>query len=71
VFIAATVDNRLRAFDSRTGAELWVTKLPAGGHGHPITYQGRDGKQYVVITAGGNLSIAPTPHDSVVAFTLP
>ena len=71
VFIGATNDSRLRAFDSRTGEELWVAKLPAGGHGHPITYLGRDGKQYVVITAGGNLSIAPTPHDSVVAFALP
>jgi len=71
VFIGATNDSRLRAFDSRTGEELWVAKLPAGGHGHPITYLGRDGRQYVVITAGGNLSIAPTPHDSVVAFALP
>jgi quinoprotein glucose dehydrogenase len=71
VFIAATNDNRFRAFSSRTGEELWVTKLPAGGHGHPVTYQGRNGKQYVVITAGGNLSIAPTPHDTVVAFALP
>ena len=52
-FIAATTDSKFRAFDSRTGSELWVTKLDATGTTVPMTYLGSDGKQYVVIAAGG------------------
>jgi glucose dehydrogenase len=71
LFIAATVDHRFRAFDSRTGKELWVTKLEAGGHATPITYLGRNGKQYVLITAGGGFSFDHVGSDSVAAFALP
>ena len=53
VFIAGSVDARFRAFDSRTGKELWVTDLSENGRAVPITYQGRSGKQYVAIMAGG------------------
>jgi quinoprotein glucose dehydrogenase len=53
VFIAGTVDKHFRAFDSRTGKLLWDTKLDSEGHTSPITYQGRNGKQYVLIVSSG------------------
>ena len=53
VFVAATDDHRFRAFDSRTGRQLWVTQLESNGHATPITYWGkRTKKQYVVIAVG-------------------
>jgi quinoprotein glucose dehydrogenase len=61
VFIGATDDRRFRAFDSRTGKELWATKLDATATANPITYQGKNGKQYVAIVAS----------DFVVVFSLP
>lgn len=73
VFIAATNDQRFRAFDARTGAELWVTELPASGHSTPITYQGADGRQYVVIAAGGGTNVGSglPLSDAVIAYRLP
>ena len=53
VFIAGTIDKRLRAFDSHTGKELWQAKLDAEGHTNPMTYMARNGKQYVVIVSSG------------------
>jgi glucose dehydrogenase len=53
VFIAGTNDKRFRAFESRTGKLLWETKLDAEGHTNPMTYLGRNGKQYVVIVSSG------------------
>ena len=71
VFIGATDDSRFRAFDSKTGKELWVTKIDAGAHSAPITFQGKDGKQYVVITATGGGFLGDKSHsDSVIAFAL-
>jgi type 1 glutamine amidotransferase len=72
VFIGATVDRRFRAFDAKTGKELWVTELPANGNATPITYMGKDGAQYVVIAAGGGGPAARNmaASDSVVAFKL-
>jgi glucose dehydrogenase len=58
VFVAATNDSSIRAFDSRTGEELWLTKLEASGNATPVTYLGSDGNQYVVIAAGGPRSPA-------------
>ena len=52
VFIASTDDNRFRALDSKTGKQLWVTKLPRRGNADPITYRGRNGKQYVAVLSG-------------------
>jgi glucose dehydrogenase len=68
VFIGATSDNRFRAFDSKTGKELWVTKLKYTATAVPITYQGKDGKQYVAIMAasGGQGS-----DQALVVFALP
>jgi quinoprotein glucose dehydrogenase len=72
VFIGATVDRRFRAFDAKTGKELWVTELPANGNATPITYLGKDGAQYVVIAAGGGGPAARgmAVSDAVVAFKL-
>ena len=70
VFIGATVDGYFRAFDARTGAELWRDKLPTHAQSTPATYMGRDGKQYVVIGAnGGGFFGAPT-NDEVIAYVL-
>lgn len=69
VFIAATQDNRLRAFDKSTGALLWEATLPANGFATPSTYR-VGGKQYVVIACGGGKLGTPS-GDSYVAFALP
>jgi quinoprotein glucose dehydrogenase len=72
IFIASAMDNYLRAFDIGTGAELWKGRLPAGGQATPMTYRLRgDGKQFVVIAAGGHGKIGTKLGDSLVAFTLP
>jgi quinoprotein glucose dehydrogenase len=70
VFIGAALDRYLRAFDARTGAELWAGRLPAAGVATPVSYEW-EGRQYVVIAAGGR-SDTPVPiSDSIVAFALP
>jgi glucose dehydrogenase len=71
VFIAATIDGYFRAFDARNGKELWATKLDVPAHAIPATYMGADGKQYVVITAGGGGFLRSPTSDAVVAFRLP
>jgi quinoprotein glucose dehydrogenase len=72
VFIAATSDKRIRAFETRTGKELWQAPIDANGNGVPATYLGRDGKQYVVISAQGGSSFSGTEKaDTLVAFALP
>ncbi len=71
VFIAATIDGYFRAFDARNGKELWATKLEVPAHAIPSTYMGKDGKQYVVITAGGGGFLRSPISDAVVAFRLP
>ena len=72
VFVGATDDNRFRAFDAKTGKELWTVKLGAAAHAVPSTYQGHDGRQYVVITStGGGFLDAPITDDSITAFALP
>ena len=53
VFIGATSDARFRAFDSKTGKELWTTQLEYSATANPITYQGKNGKQYVAKVAAG------------------
>jgi len=72
VFIGATNDKRFRAFDAKTGKELWVVELPASGHSTPVTYMGKDGKQYVVIAASGGTSVGSGRpiSDALVAFRL-
>jgi len=70
VFIAASTDNYLRAFDIATGKELWKGRLPAGGQATPMTYEA-NGRQYVVIAAGGHGGLGTTRGDYVIAFALP
>ena len=71
VFIAATNDSRFRAFDARTGRELWSERIDASGHATPMTYLGKDKRQYVVIAAGGGGFFGSKPADSLIAFRLP
>jgi quinoprotein glucose dehydrogenase len=61
LFVGSTDDNRFRAIDAKTGTQLWVTKLDRRANADPITYQGKDGKQYVAIVA----------TDALVTFALP
>ncbi|HLA74250.1 MAG TPA: pyrroloquinoline quinone-dependent dehydrogenase [Steroidobacteraceae bacterium] len=70
IFIGATLDAYVRAFDVGTGRELWKFRLPAGGKATPMTYLGADGRQYVVISAGGDGKVWGKA-DSVMAFALP
>jgi quinoprotein glucose dehydrogenase len=70
VFIGATLDAYVRAFDVETGKELWKYKLPAGGKATPMTYLGADGRQYVTIAAGGD-GKSWGKADSVMTFALP
>ena len=73
LFIGATDDNRFRAFDSKTGKEIWVAKLDYGAQAIPITYRGKDGKQYVAVMAGQVRAGDPNPNrnESLLAFALP
>jgi quinoprotein glucose dehydrogenase len=69
VFIGYTLDDKLRAFDLRTGKVLWKGELPAAGVGVPVTYEA-GGEQYIVIAAGGHSMYGSTMGDSVVAYKL-
>ena len=73
VFVGATTDRRFRAFDSRTGRELWVADLPANAHATAVSYMGNDGSQYVVIAAagGGPAARNQAVSDALIAYKLP
>ncbi|HEY6088803.1 MAG TPA: PQQ-binding-like beta-propeller repeat protein, partial [Gemmatimonadaceae bacterium] len=70
VFIGAAMDRYFRAFDIKDGRELWRFALPAGGKATPMTYAGADGRQFVVIAAGGD-GKAWGWSDEIIAFALP
>ena len=70
-FIAATSDYYLRAFNTETGEELAKFRLPTGGHATPMTYTNKDGRQYVVIAAGGHWAIGTPASDHLIAYALP
>ena len=70
VFVAASVDDHLRAFDIESGKLLWETLLPAGGQATPMTYA-VNGKQYVVQAAGGHGPLGTKMGDYVMAYALP
>jgi quinoprotein glucose dehydrogenase len=71
VFIAASSDSRFRAFESKTGRVVWDQPIDANGHTIPITYLGKDGKQYVAIMAGdGGAYFGGTPADTLIAFAI-
>jgi glucose dehydrogenase len=71
IFIGATIDCRFRAFDSRTGKQFWETELDACAHTVPMTFLGKDNRQYVVVAAGGGSYLGATPGSKIVAFALP
>ena len=70
IFIAAATDDLIRAIDTETGEVLWNDVLPAGGQANPITYEA-DGRQYVVIGAGGHHFMETPIGDYVIAYALP
>jgi quinoprotein glucose dehydrogenase len=57
VFVGATNDRRFRAFDAKTGKEIWTTNLEANANANPMSYQGKSGKQYVAVVAGNTLMV--------------
>jgi len=72
VFTAGTFEAAIYAFDTRTGERLWKGTLPTSARSTPMTYLGRDGRQYVVISAGGHgTAFGPPIGDYLVAFALP
>jgi quinoprotein glucose dehydrogenase len=70
IFVAATADEKIRAFEKATGRVLWEHQLPAGGYATPSVYM-IDGRQYVAIAAGGSGKNATKSGDSIIAFALP
>jgi quinoprotein glucose dehydrogenase len=72
VFMAGTLDPAIRAFDVMTGKELWKGSLPTSARSTPMTFRGPNGKQYVLVSAGGHgIDGGPPLGDYLVAFTLP
>ncbi len=71
VFISGSLDNFIRAYDVTTGDELWSGRLPAGGQATPMTYSTADGRQFVVVAAGGNGALGTTRGDGLIAYALP
>ena len=70
VFIAAATDNLIRAIDIETGETVWSDVLPAGGQATPMTYE-IDGRQYLVIMAGGHHFMETPIGDELIAYALP
>jgi quinoprotein glucose dehydrogenase len=71
VFIGATSDDRFRAFDSKTGKELWTQKLDYQASAVPMTYQGKNGKQYVAIVAAVGGTAKASQGKGVFVYALP
>jgi len=68
--IGATIDDKIRAFETRTGKLLWEANLPASNYGTPMTYKDASGRQIVAVVATGGFSGSPPTSDAVVAFSL-
>ena len=72
IFIGASLDNRIRAYDVYSGEELWSAELPAPGNATPMTYlHSESNRQFIVIAAGGYPTFKTELSDAIVAFTLP
>jgi quinoprotein glucose dehydrogenase len=69
-FLSGSLDNFVRGYDVTSGEQLWEHRLPAGGQATPMTYTGEDGRQYLLVVAGGHGSIGTTPGDSIIAYAL-
>lgn len=70
-FHSGTLDYYVRGFDVTTGRELWRERLPAGGQATPMTFEGEDGRQYLVVVAGGHGSTGTKAGDYIIAYALP
>lgn len=70
-FLSGTLDQYLRAYNMNNGKQLWEARLPAGAQTTPMTYTGKDGRQYVLVVAGGHGSLGTKQGDYVMAFALP
>ena len=70
-FLSGTMDNYVRGYDLRTGREIWRSRLPAGGQATPATYRAADGRQYLVVVAGGHGSTGTKAGDAIIAYALP
>jgi quinoprotein glucose dehydrogenase len=71
IFASGGFDQFIHAWDIENGKELWNARLPAGGHAMPMTYTTADGRQFIVISAGGHQNLHTTPGDYVIAYALP
>ncbi|MEW5983636.1 MAG: PQQ-binding-like beta-propeller repeat protein [Acidobacteriota bacterium] len=71
IFVGATTDGYFRAFDTSTGRQLWETQLEASAHSVPMTFMGKDDRQYVVVAAGGGSFLQSPRGTKIVAFALP
>lgn len=71
VFIGASLDSRFRAYDTQTGRELWSVAVPAPATATPMTFRHTDGRQYVIISAGGHGGFGTQLGDAMVAYALP
>ncbi|MHB0776157.1 glucose/quinate/shikimate family membrane-bound PQQ-dependent dehydrogenase [Halomonas sp. WWR20] len=70
-FISGTLDYYVRAYDVTTGEQLWEDRLPAGGQATPMTYRASNGKQMVLVVAGGHGSLGTRAGDAIIAYHLP
>jgi quinoprotein glucose dehydrogenase len=70
-FLSGTLDDYVRAYDVTSGEQIWQSRLPAGGQATPMTYTGADGRQYLVVVAGGHGSLGTKAGDYVIAYALP
>ena len=68
-FVSGTLDQYVRAFDTRTGDELWRARLPFGGQATPMTYMA-GGRQYLIVTAGGHAILGTRQGDAMIAYAL-
>jgi quinoprotein glucose dehydrogenase len=71
MFYSGTTDNYLRAYAVASGRQLWQSRLPAGGQATPMSYRGSDGRQFIVVAAGGHGSLGTKAGDAVIAYALP
>lgn len=70
-FLSGTLDDYVRGYEVASGRELWRARLPAGGQATPMSYQGADGRQYLLVVAGGHGSLGTRAGDHVIAYALP
>jgi quinoprotein glucose dehydrogenase len=70
-FLSGTLDYYVRAYEFASGREIWRSRLPAGGQATPMTYEAADGRQFLLVVAGGHGSLGTRAGDDVIAYALP